>query len=81
MADLLALVCHIYCDVVTFPFGILGPVWYLIVSIPDPCCLFFTLSVNKVLLYITLGKLCYVRNMKDILLDFSLNVKRRLMNA
>ena len=32
-ADLLALVCDIYCDVVTFPFGILGQVWYLIVAI------------------------------------------------
>ena len=28
-----------YCDFVTFPFGILGQVWYLIVSIPDLCCL------------------------------------------
>ena len=37
-ADLLPLVCDIYCDCVTFPFGILGQVWYLIVSIPDPCC-------------------------------------------
>ena len=27
------------CDFVTFPFGILGQVWYLIVSIPDTCCL------------------------------------------
>ena len=36
--DLLALVCDIYCDFVTFPFGILGQVWYLIVWIPDPCC-------------------------------------------
>ena len=27
-----------YCDFVTFPFGILGQVWYLIVSIRDPCC-------------------------------------------
>ena len=27
------------CDFVTFPFGILGQVWYLIVSIPDLCCL------------------------------------------
>ena len=27
------------CDFVTLPFGILGQVWYLIVSIPDPCCL------------------------------------------
>ena len=38
-ADLLALVCDVYCDFVTFPFGILGQVWYLIVSILDPCCL------------------------------------------
>ena len=28
-----------YCDFVTFPFGILGQVWYLIVLIPDLCCL------------------------------------------
>ena len=38
-ADRLALVCDVYCDFVTFPLGILGQVWYLIVSIPDPCCL------------------------------------------
>ena len=38
-ADLLALVCDVYCDCVTFPFGILGQVWYSIISIPDPCCL------------------------------------------
>ena len=29
----------VYCDFFTFPFGILGQVWYLIVSIPDICCL------------------------------------------
>ena len=34
-ADLLALVCGVCCEFVTFPFGILGQVWYLIVSIPD----------------------------------------------
>ena len=34
-AALLALVCDFYCDFVTFPFGILGQVWYLIVSIRD----------------------------------------------
>ena len=39
MADLLALVCDVYCYFVTFPLGILGQVWYLIVLIPDPCCL------------------------------------------
>ena len=38
-ADLLALVCDVYWDFVTFPFGFLGQVWYLIVSISDPCCL------------------------------------------
>ena len=27
------------CVFVTFPCGILGQVWYFIVSIPDPCCL------------------------------------------
>ena len=27
------------CVIVTFPCGILGQVWYLIVSIPDLCCL------------------------------------------
>ena len=35
-ADLLALVCDVYCDFVTFTFVILGQVWYMIVSIPDP---------------------------------------------
>ena len=36
-ADLLALVCDVYCIFVTFPCGILGQVWYLIVSFPDLC--------------------------------------------
>ena len=34
-ADLLALVCGVFCEFVTI--GILGQVWYLIVSIPDLC--------------------------------------------
>ena len=38
-AVLLALVCDFYRDFVTFPFGTLGHLLYLIVSIPDPCCL------------------------------------------
>ena len=39
-ADLLALVGDVYCIFVTlntFPNGILGQVWYLIVSFPDIC--------------------------------------------
>ena len=39
-ADLLALLYVMFCFVfVTFPCGILGKVWYLIVSIPDLCLL------------------------------------------
>ena len=33
--DLLALVGDVYCICVTFPCGILGQRWYLIVSLPD----------------------------------------------
>ena len=36
-AELLALVSDVYFIFVTFPCGILGQVWYLIVSIPDLC--------------------------------------------
>ena len=42
-ADLLALICGVKLWVCHFPFGILGQVWYLIVSIPDLCTLtYFT---------------------------------------
>ena len=43
-ADLLALVCDVYCGLVTFPCGILGQVWYLIVSIPD-FAIFLTFTI------------------------------------
>ena len=46
-ADLLALVCDVYCDFVTFPFGILEQVWYLNVSIPDSCCFAFFENLSK----------------------------------
>ena len=38
-ADLLALICGVLLRVCYFPIGILGQVWYLIVSIPDLCTL------------------------------------------
>ena len=34
------------CDFVTFPCGILGPVWYLIVLILDLCLLFYFIIVH-----------------------------------
>ena len=36
-ADLLVLVGDVYCIFVTFPCGILGQAWYLIVSFPERC--------------------------------------------
>ena len=36
-ADLMALVGDLYYMFITFPCGILGQVWYLIVSFPDLC--------------------------------------------
>ena len=46
--DLLTLVCDVNCDFVTFQFGVLVQVWYLIVSIPDPCCLSYFKSEYKI---------------------------------
>ena len=41
-ADLLALVYGVLLWVCHFPIGILGQVWYLIVSIPDLCILTYS---------------------------------------
>ena len=49
-ADLLALVCGVYCEFVTFPFGILGQVWYLIVSIHDLCTLTYFYCMETMIL-------------------------------
>ena len=46
-ADLVALIrVMFYCVFVTFPYGVLGQVWYLIVTIPD-ICLLFCLTLNQ----------------------------------
>ena len=47
-ADLLALVGDVYCIFVTFPCGIPGQMWYMIVSFPDLCCLQLTLRNIKI---------------------------------
>ena len=48
-ANLLALLCAIFsCVFVTIPCGVLGQVWYLIVSIPDLCLLpYFVLTCTS----------------------------------
>ena len=63
-ADHLALVCVVELCVWHFPIGILGEVWYLIVSIPDLCTLTYFVSIPD--LYLPLYfhkvriKLCFM---------------------
>ena len=57
-ADLLALVGDVYCIFVTFPCGILGQVWYLIVFIPDHCWLSYVYA------FISLNECYYQRERK-----------------
>ena len=45
--DLLALVCGFLLLVCHFPIGILGKVWYLIVSIPDFCTLTYLVKTTE----------------------------------
>ena len=48
-ADLLALVGDVYCIFVTFPCGIMGQVWYLILSFPDLSRLsYFDYSIDHI---------------------------------
>ena len=56
-ADLLALVCDVLLCVCCFPIGILGQVWYLIVSIPDLCPLtyFVCLAIRVYILLVHVG--------------------------
>ena len=41
-SDLLVLVGDVYCIRDTFPCGVLGQVWYLIISFPDLCRLSYS---------------------------------------
>ena len=49
-AGLLALVCGVLLWVWHFPIGILGHIWYLIVSIPDLCTLTYYDTCNNAFL-------------------------------
>ena len=51
-AGLLALVCDILLWVCYFPIGILGQVWYLIVSISDLCPLSYFVMRNAHFFYV-----------------------------
>ena len=48
-----------FCEFVTFPFGILGQVWYLIESIPDPCCLSYYITARSYILFVFYCVLSY----------------------
>ena len=49
MGEMEVLNVMFYCDFVTFPCGVLGQVWYLIVSIPDLCLLLTYISAHDLL--------------------------------
>ena len=55
MAGFLALLFMMSsCVCVTFPYGILGQVWYLIVSIPDFCLLLY-FALFELMLYVSIN--------------------------
>ena len=60
-ADLLALVCGVLLYVCHFPIGILGQVWYLIVSIPGFCTLTYFESVEHAIGTMNCVVWCHVR--------------------
>ena len=47
-ADILALVSDVYFIFLSLPCGILGQVWYLIVSFPDLCLLSYFYRYHKI---------------------------------
>ena len=50
-ADLMALLDVMFlCDVVTFPYGVSGQMWYLIVSISDLCLLLYLSAWSSLIL-------------------------------
>ena len=58
-----SLVCNVFLRFVTIPCGVLGQVWYLIVSIPDVCLLLtltFMLVLHKsdIISHVNLFSLC-----------------------
>ena len=64
-ADLLALVCGVLLRVCHFPIGILGQVWYLIVSIPDLCTLTYLYTLAEILSKIFVKKRRKIGNLID----------------
>ena len=70
-ADLLALDCDIYCDFVTFPFGMLGQVWYLIVL--------DSWSLLSFLLSCTTTELSQLTSCLTAVINMLLSTKKRYM--
>ena len=60
-ADLLDLVCGVQLCICRFCIGILGQVWYLIVSIPDLCTLtYIAKNFNEGAVYASLVCMCVI---------------------
>ena len=57
---LCSLVCEVFMCFVIFQCGVLGQVWYLIVSIPDLCLLTYFLHYNFLKLHKSCHKIRYI---------------------
>ena len=71
------------CDFVTFPCGVLGQVWYLIVLIPDLCCLPYLEIMSKKYLKINTthaGCSYYVLQRRSQTAEKVTHIKGRLQN-
>ena len=53
-------VCDVYCVFVTFPCGVLGQVWYLIVLIPELCLLSYFVSLKELILVVLVAIVMYL---------------------
>ena len=70
--DLLVLLCVMFsCDFVTFLYGVLGQVWYLVVSIPDLCLLPYFVLFFKLDLLRTIVKSKRLVKLKVLFTDIS----------
>ena len=70
----LALVGDVYCIFVTFPCGILGQVWYLILSFPNLCCLSYFLwlqNVKFILDEVGMSKICINQHPQNSIANIS----------
>ena len=77
-ADLLAFICGALLRICNFPIGILGRVWYLIVSTPDLCTLTYFQRAKQVIKVIVNISMFFCHNLQLPLLNSLITALRYL---